>query len=252
MNLDLQNFKVGNKRKLRREAAEAAKTWTVSFRLHSSPLTNDNDDRNLPSNQSISREEEQSSLSTPISGNAYDIDTGSVRCNAMNGLISSSGGRQLYESLWNAFCKGYCVTREYWPRGVSQLASQNKVLDLAIMALCAKRLSFDGYPEFLTFSYDAYGRSLQLFRSQIGRLRGKANALWATVCLIFMLYEACSFRRDEPFPAKNIAFSHLNGAMALMTDCGPQAFTDPGFYEVFQKIRELVVFMNSLGFLAAY
>ena len=116
------------------------------------------------------------------------------------------------------------------------------------MALSAKRLSFNGRPELLLLSYEAYGRSLSLFRHQIGKPRSGTGALLATVSLVFTLFEACSFQPEDLY-RDNKAFDHLSGAMAFMRGCGPQAFTVPGFCEVFQKIREMVVFQSPLDML---
>ena len=176
-----------------------------------------------------------------LSDIARQFRPGSVRYNALTGLFcTATDFKQVFEALWNSYCKGYCITREYWPRGLSQLASRNQILDLALMALSAKRLSFNGRPELLLLSYEAYGRSLTLFRRQIGRYNNGAGALLATVSLVFTLFEACSFQPGD-LHHDNEAFHHLSGAMNFMRDCGPEAFTVPGFCEVFQKIREMVV-----------
>ena len=175
--------------------------------------------------------------------NVLSTQTHPTRITRLNLMSFNSGDlERLYEALWNSFCSDYCVTSAYWPTGMTQLASHYEVLDLALMALSAKRLSFNGHPQLKLVSHEAYGRSLQLFRRQLGQgLREKHGALYATVSLIFTLFEVSSFGLDVLFQEKNNAFEHLEGAMAFLKTCKPDVFDAAGFFEAFLKIRELVV-----------
>lgn len=144
----------------------------------------------------------------------------------------------VYESMWNSFCESYCITQDYWPTGLSKVATSNSILDLALFALSAKRLSYDGHPELRSLSYEAYGRSLALFRSSMSKDRSKRGAISAVISLIYSVFEGSSVELDHIFAEENGAHAHMRGAMLLMNDCDPQAFASPGFHEILQKIRE--------------
>jgi hypothetical protein len=168
---------------------------------------------------------------------------GSARFNALQALyFTATDFRLVYEALWNTFCVEYCFTHDYWPSGVSILAQRNEVLDLALLALSAKRLSFDGYKELRRLGSEAYGKSLYLLRSQIqSENRTNFVAFQVVVCLLLALFEGSSLSREAFFSEEIGPAKHIFGALALMAKCGPSPFASPGLHEAFQKLRELTV-----------
>ena len=228
------NYKEHNTRKLRREAVAEAILGQVQESSSLKPAT-----YSTKENTARADSEGGFNSTTNFLEIAQSLCAGSIRLHAIDTpYFEATDCYVIYESLWNSFCEGYCATQEYWPRGMTQLATGNYVLDLALIALSAKRLSFDGYPKLRLLSYEAYGKSLILFRDQMSKNRGERGALLAVVSLVFALFEACSLQLDHLFSGGNGSFKHLLGAMTLMDECGPQAFSIPGYHDILQKIRE--------------
>lgn len=242
VNLDTGNFEGHNTRELLRKATTEVK----SNSLQPSPeITKVANRRAIATNSTIHSNDSRVSHDSPslsVSATDLNVASGTVCSDPTNAfLLNTTNFRCIYESLWNVFCNEYCITSNYWPCGLAQLANRNAVFDLALVALSAKRISFTGHPEFLHMSYEAYGKCLYLFRCQLGRLRGESNALWATISLIFALFEASSLDLAELFKPEHEPFKHLRGAVSLMKECGPRPFASFGYHEAFQKIREKAV-----------
>ena len=154
--------------------------------------------------------------------------------------------RQHFEALWDSFQDKYDRTNTYWPSGCSQLAQRNEALDLALIALSAQRLAFSrGSDQRLTLlSLTAYDRALNLFIKLMQQQRDEFNqssAMLAVISTIFSLLEGSQSSLDAILEHGWRWSKHLHGALELLKQSGPEAFSAGGFHIVFQKIREMGV-----------
>ena len=152
---------------------------------------------------------------------------------------------QHFEALWGGFKSKYDRTDDYWPSGCSQLARRNKALDLALIALSARRLAFSqGSDRKLTLlSLTAYDKALNLFIALLQRQEelGRSSALFAVISTVFSLLEGSQLQLEEIFENGWRWSKHLHGALELVRRSGPEAFSLDGFHAVFKKIREMGV-----------
>ena len=248
VNLNVENFGGHSTRKLRGQAATEAKTLQGQGEAKEDVNTSKNDGRTHMDLTGSRTGTEPLNSSFSVLDAARSITPGSIRYYALNAVyFKATDFRAIHESLWNSFCNAYCITKSYWPKALSGMADRNQLLDLALVALSAKRLSVGKYPELRILAYDAYGRSLGLFRAEVERRQGENAAVLVVISMVYFLFEACSFTLEQVFTNNDVAFGHLRGALTLMSLCGPRIFSVAGFHEVLQKIREKVTVMSLVG-----
>ncbi|KAL9091098.1 MAG: hypothetical protein Q9165_005025 [Trypethelium subeluteriae] len=87
-------------------------------------------------------------------------------------------------------------------------------------------------------SLDAYSSALQSHRNRLNS--SPPSATLAVTSMLLALYEGAqpsgshgTYRRGHQ--------GHFKGAIALMEACGPGPFQDPGYHEVFKKVRDVAV-----------
>ena len=156
---------------------------------------------------------------------------------------------QHFDALWGSFQSKYDRTSTYWPSGCSQLAQRNEALDLALIALSAQRLAFSrGSDQRLTLlSLTAYDKALNLFIALMRQRRGEdaidqsQSAMLAVISTVFSLLEGSQSTLEVILEHGWRWSKHLQGAMELLRQSGPEAFAVGGFHVVFKKIREMGV-----------
>ena len=196
---------------------------------------------------SPSREDATRSTKPMLSAHAGDVPPlDHVQVITLHALDYAPGNfRQHFDALWEGFKSKYERTDNWWPSGCSQLMRHNKTLDLALIALSARRLAFSqGEDQRLTLlSLTAYDKALNSFIAllqQQDELR-RSSAILAVTSTVFSLLEGSQMQREDIVEYGWRWSKHLNGALELVRKSGPEVFSVGGFHPVFKKIREMGV-----------
>ncbi|KAL9079411.1 MAG: hypothetical protein Q9157_001710 [Trypethelium eluteriae] len=141
--------------------------------------------------------------------------------------------------LWHNLNSEYSVTYDIWAAGVPSILFRNEAFDLAAIALSTQRLSIrEKDPRYYSMSLTAYSSALQSHR---GRLNSSPpSALLAVTSMLLALYEGAQ-PKGSHITYRGGHQGHFNGAIALMETCGPGPFQDPGYHEIFKKVRDVAV-----------
>ena len=143
------------------------------------------------------------------------------------------------KSLWHRLSSEYSVTDDIWSVGVPHLLFQSKAFDLTAFALCTQRLSVsENDPKYQSMSLSAYSTALQSHRDHVNS-NHPAAILAATSALLAFVEGAqpkgshATYRIGQQ--------GHFWGTIALMKACGPAPFQNPGYHEIFKKVRDMAV-----------
>lgn len=173
--------------------------------------------------------------------------------NSINCLwLTESDFKDHLSVLWNHFHLGHSFTSFAWAPSFIPLISQNRYLDLALIALSALRFSqtTSDSGRIRVMSLTAYGQSLRIFRQACKPVteRGPTKlsrlvlARLATTSLLYTMFEAMHESPRTIFSSGMIFDNpHLKGAKALIQGCGPSSFRNGGDHHVFKKLREMII-----------
>jgi hypothetical protein len=151
--------------------------------------------------------------------------------------------RQHLEVLWKTFILSYSQTNDYWPLGCSSLALQNKVLDLALVALSTQHLALDSpNSDLRLLSLTAYNTSVGLYRSHMQhQFNDDSAAILAVTSTVYALIEAALMQPEDIASFGWGKSGHFDGVLALLQRSGPLSYSNDGFHLVWKKIREMGV-----------
>ena len=183
-------------------------------------------------------------LAPAIDLEADALQPGGVRIIALDALHFTAGEfRQHFEALWRTFLSNYCETEDYWPKGCSQLALRHQALDLALLALSAQRLAFsDDGNSYRLLSMTAYDKGIKMFRCLMQECSDPTSkATLAVIGVVYALLEASQRPMEDILDDTWGSSHHLEGAVVLMKQSQPEAFSFGGYHLFFKKIREMAV-----------
>lgn len=155
--------------------------------------------------------------------------------------------RQHLDVLWPSFLSSYSKTDGYWPAGCQLLVRRSDVLDLSLVALCVGRLAADspGASDLLVLSLSAHNRSIGLYRRlmQAEHTGAGLKALLAVTSTIYAVMDASLLSAADIAAGGWGESGHFDGALSMIRQIGPSAFSSGGVHLVFKKIREMGVSM---------
>lgn len=130
-----------------------------------------------------------------------------------------------------------------WLREAYNIASPSKVLDHAIKALAAMRVSWQTHnPDLLVFAQKSYSKALQALQKAVQDPTEVCEDHTFIAARAMVMYETLASTSNDSSSWK----SHLDGLSMLLKVRGPQPFVTAGGRAAMEDVRDSIVSISLL------